>query len=155
MANNDIDINTTFNNLNECIANLKQNLTLIQQQVKNVEKTVNRELKNLKKEADKNKNKGNRKPSGFAKPQRVSNELCDFMNKPSGSEVARTEVTQYIIKYIKDNSLQKTGNKKIITPDGNLTKLFGDHNESEVTYFNLQRLMNKHFDPEFFQPVTN
>ena len=154
MANSESELDITFNNLTECLVNLKQSVHLIQQQFKNVEKIVKKEMKNLKKDAEKNKNKGNRKPSGFAKPQRVSNELCDFMNKPEGSEVARTEVTQYIIKYIKDNSLQDTDNKKNITPDINLLKLFGEHNESEVTYFNLQRLMNRHFVPNVL-PTTN
>ena len=35
----------------------------------------------------KNKNKGNRKPSGFAKPSKVTNELCEFMNKKEGTEI--------------------------------------------------------------------
>ena len=147
MATDDeCNISTVFNNMSESLVNLKQCVSLIQSQLKTIEKTINKEIKGLKKDAEKNKNKGNRKPSGFAKPQRVSNELCDFMKKPAGTEVARTEVTKYIIKYIKDNSLQDDGNKKIIMPDTNLIKLFGDHNEPHVTYFNLQKIMNRHFD---------
>ena len=36
------------------------------------------------------------------------------MDKPNGSEVARTEVTQFIISYIKTNNLQWQENRKII-----------------------------------------
>ena len=66
------------------------------------------------------------------------------MDKPSGSEVARTEVTQFIISYIKTNDLQWKENRKIIKPDKALKSLLGNGND-EVTYFNLQRYMNKHF----------
>ena len=66
------------------------------------------------------------------------------MDKPNGSEVARTEVTQFIISYIKTNDLQWQENRKIIKPDKALKSLLGNGND-EVTYFNLQRYMNKHF----------
>ena len=47
--------------------------------------------------------KGNvkKEPSGFAKPTLISNELCDFLSKPNGTEMARTEVTKYLTQYIK------------------------------------------------------
>ena len=66
------------------------------------------------------------------------------MKKPHDSEVARTEVTQYIIAYIKQNNLQWTKNRKIIKPDAALLSLLASGSD-EVTYFNLQRYMNKHF----------
>ena len=93
----------------------------------------------------KNKVHGNRKPSGFAVPMKISDELCTFMKRPKGSEVARTEVTQYIIKYIKDKGLQWEVNKKVIKPDNSLEQLLALNPDDEVTYFNLQRYMNKHF----------
>ena len=83
-------------------------------------------------------------PLGFAKPSKVSSELCKFMKRDVGTEIARTEVTQYLIQYIKDNSLQFEGNKKIIVPDSTLKKLLNVKDGEEVTYFNLQRLMNRH-----------
>ena len=67
------------------------------------------------------------------------------MNVPVGTEIARTEVTQYLIKYIKDNSLQFEGNKKRIITNQDLQNLLGVTKDEEVTYFNLQRHMNKHF----------
>ena len=74
------------------------------------------------------------------------------MNKPEGSEAARTEVTRYIIQYIRDNNLQNPVNKKEINPDSALKSLLENDtddktNENEViTYFNIQRHMNKHFE---------
>ena len=67
------------------------------------------------------------------------------MKKPKGSQAARTEVTQYIIQYIKDNDLQWSQNRKIIKPNSSLTKLLSVKKNDEVTYFNIQRYMNKHF----------
>ena len=67
------------------------------------------------------------------------------MQKPKGSSAARTEVTQYIIKYIKDNDLQWNENRKIIKPNTPLKNLLNVKKNEEVTYFNIQRFMNKHF----------
>ena len=91
------------------------------------------------------KNKGNRNPSGFAKPSAVSDELCEFMKREKGARIARTEVTQYIIKYIKEQQLQDSDNKRKIVPNSSLKELLGVNENYEVTFFNLQRLMNKHF----------
>ena len=134
-----------FDSINDSMLQFKQLFTNLQSQFKQLEKNTKKELKSFKKDADKNKNKGNRKPSGFATPRKVSNELCQFMNVPVGTEIARTEVTQYLIKYIKDNSLQFEGNKKRIITNQDLQNLLGVTKDEEVTYFNLQRHMNKHF----------
>ena len=138
-------ISEQFNGVLNTLSTFRQSITALQMQIRGLEKTVRKEMKGLHKEAQKNKNKGNRKPSGFAKPTLVSDELCSFMGQKSGSEIARTEVTQYLIKYIKDNNLQFTDNKKRIVPDDTLKNLLGVTEDDEVTYFNLQKLMNKHF----------
>ena len=83
--------------------------------------------------------------TGFAVPTKISDQLCEFMKKPKGSTAARTEVTQYIIKYIKDNDLQWNENRKIIKPNKHLKSLLNLKKDEEVTYFNIQRYMNKHF----------
>ena len=93
----------------------------------------------------KNKVKGNRKASGFAVPTKISQDLCDFMSVPEGTKLARTEVTKYIIQYIKDNNLPDKTNAKIIKPDTKLKSLLNTKDNDEVTYFNLQKYMNKHF----------
>lgn len=135
-----------FDSIIESLSVFRNQINLLQQQLRNLEKSVRKEVKSLKKVAHKNKNKGNRKPSGFANPTKVSKELCEFMNKKEGSEIARTEVTKAIISYIKNNNLQNKTNKKIISPDEKLKFLLGITEEEELTYFNLQKYMNKHFN---------
>ena len=104
-----------------------------------------KQMKQLEREAKKNRNKGNRKASGFAVPTKISSDLCKFMGQPEGTELARTEVTKYIIQYIKDNKLPDKHNKKIIKPDKQLKNLLQTSDDEVVSYFNIQKYMNKHF----------
>lgn len=138
-------ISQQFEGLLTSLSTFRSQITALQQQLRVLEKTVSKEVKQAKKIAAKHKNRGNRKPSGFARPTKISSELCGFMGREAGAEVARTEVTQYVIKYIADRGLQNPDNRKIIIPDESLTKLLGINDEDEVTYFNLQKFMNKHF----------
>jgi len=134
-----------FENLLATLNAFKSQISGMQQQIKLLEKTVNKEFKSLQKVANKTKSKGNRKPSGFAKSSKISDTLCAFMNKPQGTEMARTEVTKFIISYIKDKGLQQPDNKKFIKPDDSLRDLLGVSQDDVVTYFNLQKYMNQHF----------
>lgn len=140
------DIHDEFVTIVNSIALIKTNLTDLQNSLRNLEKKANKKFKNYIKQNKKLKNRGNKQPSGFAKPTKISNELCNFLNKPDGTEMARTEVTQQLIKYIKEQNLQNNENKKIIQPDEKLTALLDiNSKDTELTYFNLQSFMNKHF----------
>ena len=111
-----------------------------------IERQTVRELKNAQKASLKKKRKtGNRAPSGFVKPTLISNELAGFLGKPEGSEMARTEVTREINKYIRTNNLQDKENGRKINPDKKLTSLLKLKKGDELTYFNLQRYMSPHF----------
>jgi len=127
------------------LSSFKSQISMLSAQVKALEKGIKKQMKQLEREAQKNKNKGNRKASGFAVPSRISKDLCKFMGKPEGSEMARTEVTKYIIQYIKNNNLPDKVNKKVIKPDKALKSLLNVKANEEVTYFNLQKYMNQHF----------
>ncbi len=137
-----------FSGVLSTLSSFRSQITMLQNQVRALEKTVGKQMRNYAREAIKIKNKGNRKPSGFAVAGKISDELCEFMQKPKGSTAARTEVTQYIIKYIKDNNLQWVENRKIIKPNTPLKNLLAVQPNEEVTYFNIQRFMNKHFIKE-------
>ena len=139
------DIHEQFATLLNSLSSFKSQISMLSAQVKAVEKNVKKQMKQLEREIKKNKNKGNRKASGFAVPTKISKDLCKFMGKPEGSEMARTEVTKYIIQYIKNNKLPDKKNKKVIKPDSALKSLLDLKPEDEVTYFNLQKYMNKHF----------
>jgi upstream activation factor subunit UAF30 len=140
--------NDFFDQFDQLISQLNQTkiqISLIQQNVKQLEKTIKKHVKGLKKEVIKTKNKNTRQPSGFAKPSKVTKELCSFMNKTEGSEIARTEVTRALVSYIKENKLENANNSKIISPDDKLKTLLGLDDTQELTYFNIQKYMNKHF----------
>ena len=121
-------------------------VSAIKVEYKTLEKKWSRELKNSQKKNSKNKRKtGNRAPSGFVKPTKISDELATFLDKPSGSEMARTEVTRDINKYIRANNLQDANNGRKINPDTKLASLLKLTKTDELTYFNLQRYMSPHF----------
>ena len=138
-----------FTTINDSLTLFKMQITNLQKVVKTIEKDVKKELKNIKKDKKKEKQKTKRAPSGFAKPTKVTKELCEFMNKPDGSEIARTEVTKALVNYIKENNLIELGedSKSKIVPDNKLKNLLGiqDNELNDLTYFNIQKYMNKHF----------
>jgi chromatin remodeling complex protein RSC6 len=137
-----------FVSITETIGNLKTQLALLQLQLKTIEKRTTKEHNHLKKKQSATVivSCNPRKPSGFATPSKVSNELCEFLNKTEGTEMARTEVTKSVVAYIKENCLHQDSIKKnIIKPDDKLKSLLGIGDDNELTYFNLQKYMNKHF----------
>ena len=87
-------------------------------------------------------------PSGFAKPNKISDELCDFIGVPHGTEKSRTDITRYINNYVKEHNLNKPTNRRIILPDDKLRAILNVKNDEEVTFFILQRLISHHFPPK-------
>jgi chromatin remodeling complex protein RSC6 len=121
-------------------------LTSLKSEFKNIEKMYARELKASQKLNTKRKRKsGNRAPSGFVKPTRISDELAKFLDKPIGSEMARTDVTKDINLYIRTHKLQDATNGRKIIPDKKLATLLKIKQNEELTYFNLQKFMSIHF----------
>jgi upstream activation factor subunit UAF30 len=137
-----VEFSTLITQLNK----IKNQVTDVQHTIRELERRVKKNVKVLKKEIEtKVKIKQERKPSGFAKPSKVTNELCHFMNKSEGTEIARTDVTKALVAYIKENKLENTKNSKIIAPDETLKVLLGVEDGEELNYFNIQKYMNKHF----------
>ena len=121
-------------------------LASLKPEFKNIEKMFLRELKASQKLNTKRKRKsGNRAPSGFVKPTRISDELAKFLDKPIGSEMARTDVTKDINTYIRTHKLQDVTNGRKIIPDKKLATLLKIKQNEELTYFNLQKFMSIHF----------
>ena len=117
-------------------------------ELKRVEKRVAR----LQKEADKRKRRQKkpvegeavvpRKPSIFELPTPLSNELCSFLGRPSGSKESRSNITKAITTYVKEKNLKE---KHTIKPDTKLKALLGVAEGDVLTYFNLQRYLNRHY----------
>ena len=123
------NINEEFEEINNIIKDFKFSLSNLQKKVKKLEKNINK---------NNNKKKKIRKPSGFAEPQNLSKELCEFLNIDENSKMSRTDVTKILIKYIKDNGLYESREIRI---DERLSKILS----GSVTFFSIQREMNKHY----------
>lgn len=111
-----------------------------------LEKRVGRELK----EARKSKRKARkelaegevRAPSEFEKPRPISDELSSFLGLGKGAQMSRGDVTKAISAYVKSNGL---GNGQKINPNAALRKLLGVSETEELTIFNMQRYLNRHY----------
>jgi chromatin remodeling complex protein RSC6 len=140
-------IKISFESIIDSLSLLKMQITEVQQKIKTIEKEIKKEFKKCEKINNSSKLTKNKNPSGFARPSKVTHELCEFMNRPIGTEFARTEVNKHLTSYIKMNNLQDQHNKSIIVPDHKLKNLLGIENiESiDLTFFTIQKYMNKHF----------
>lgn len=144
----DLESSTLTEQFSQFFAKLQQLsvvISTLKTEYKTLEKKCVRELKISAKSSKKKRKAGNRAPSGFVKPTRISDELASFLGKSSGSEMARTEVTRDINQYIRANKLQDTTNGRKINPDSKLADLLKIKKGEELTYFNLQRYMSPHF----------
>ena len=144
-------IESQFTSLTTRLNEFKNLYTSINSDLRRLQRDVQRNLKEAarrnrrKRTVNTDPNRPKRSPSGFAKPALISNELCDFLGQPNGTEMARTEVTKHLTAYIKSNNLQDNANKRRINPDAKLSKLLNVGPNDEVTYFNLQKYMKVHF----------
>ena len=127
---------------------LRETVGALVAELKRVEKRVAR----LQKEADKRRRKSKkpvegeevkpRKPSIFELPTPLSNDLCSFLGVSNGSKESRSNVTKAITSYVKQHDLK---NKHTIAPDAKLKSLLGVKDGEVLTYFNLQRYLNRHY----------
>ena len=138
---------------NEKVKSQKAEKTEKAEKAEKIEK-VKKEPKEKKEPKPKKEKKVPIAPSGISSAASLSDELCVFLEKPTGTKLFRAEVTKIMYKYINDNHLQDIENKKVIRADDKMKKLLGLEDNQELTYFNIQGLMNKHYvnvndpDPE-------
>ncbi len=113
---------------------------------KRLEKRVSREMR----DARKNKRKAKaplaegeeRKPSIFQIPVPITDDLSVFLGGPKGNLMSRSQVTKSIMSYIKENKLNE---KHKIHPNPALRKLLGLKEGEELTIFNMQTYLQKHY----------
>jgi len=139
----DEDLKAVTGNLNT----LRETVSAMLGQVKKLEKRVHRELK----DARKRKRRApvaegpDAKPrvlSIFERPTKVTDELCKFLGKANGTLMSRSEVTKGVNNYVKEKNLK---NKHDIKPDASLKTLLAIGEGEPLTYFNLQRYLNRHY----------
>jgi chromatin remodeling complex protein RSC6 len=143
------DICNEFANIKNTIGSLTLKL---RQYKKKIDKILKEKAKVPKVKVDKpvkvekeKKKKVIEPPSGINKPCLLSDELCKFLDKPSGTEMVRTDVTKELYAYIKDKKLQDSTSKLLIHPDKHLQNLLGIDETHKLTYQNIQTYMNKHY----------
>ena len=148
-ATENVELEVAVDQSVEFISKLKQlgsMISALTTEYRALEKKWSRDLKTANKQSSKRKRKaGNRAPSGFVKPTKISDELAKFLEKPTGSEMARTDVTREINTYIRAHKLQDKDNGRKINPDTKLAALLKLKKTDELTYFNLQKYMSPHF----------
>jgi len=128
---------------------MESTIIIQKQQLLNTEKEFHKFKKNALHFIDNTKKelvKKQRKPSGFVLPVPISDDLCDFLEKPRGTRIPRTEVTRFLIQYISKNELMNPNKKTQVVPNERLMKLLGNEVDLEnLTRFNIQKYMNRHF----------
>jgi len=130
------------------VTTMRETLGGLLTQLKKLEKRVGREIKDARKRKrrvrveDANGEVKPAKLSIFEIPTKLTDELCGFLGKPKGSEMSRSNVTKAVTTYIKEKGLK---NKHDIKPDAPLRKLLAVPETEALTYFNLQRYLNKHY----------
>jgi chromatin remodeling complex protein RSC6 len=125
------------------LTTLKSEYKILSKVLEKNERLAQKKINDKRKKAS-----GNRQPSGFVKPTRITNELATFLGKSHGTLIARTEVSREINKYIRAHSLQDKSNGRKIIPDEKLSALLNISAKDELTYFNLQKFMKHHFIKE-------
>lgn len=135
-----------FNGFMQKLQSVCTALQAVKSEYKVLSKKKSREIKLLRKQVAKRKQAaGERPPSGFTKPTLISDELATFLKLPLGTEMARTKVTKEINNYVCEHNLKKESNGRVIIPDAPLKKLLELPDDVELSFFNLQTYMAKHY----------
>jgi chromatin remodeling complex protein RSC6 len=128
------------------VAGLSSYIKTIQVALKMLVKEFDKQKKIVDK-VQKKKEKAKKSPSGFAKPCKISDELCDFIGIAKGTELSRTDITRHINSYVKEHNLNNPENRREFFPDAKLKSILNIKDGEKVTYFVLQRLIAHHFPP--------
>lgn len=128
------------------LTSLRETVSSMITEVKRLDKRVHREIKEARRRKRRVRAEGEegakRGPSIFEIPTKVTDELCRFLGKPAGTLISRSNVTKELNNYVKTHNLKV---KHDIKPDGPLRKLLQVPETEQLTYFNLQKYLNKHY----------
>jgi len=131
--------------LNTAVTELKSLLVVVkglQKEHAKLKKLTTKKSKSRKGDAE---GGAPRVQSGFAKPTLLSDALCNFLGVPSGTMLARTEVTRKINEYIKEHKLQTDADRRVIVPDEKLKAILDIKEGVPLSFFNLQGCLKNHF----------
>ena len=131
------------------LTSLRETVSSMITEVKRLDKRVHREIKDARRRKRRVPKEGEegvkRGPSIFEIPTKVTDELNRFLGHPAGTLISRSNVTKQLNNYVKEKNLKV---KHDIQPDGPLRKLLQVPEADQLTYFNLQKYLNKHYIKE-------
>ena len=131
------------------LTSLRETVSSMITEVKRLDKRVHREIKDARRRKRRVPKEGEevvkRGPSIFEIPTKVTDELNRFLGHPAGTLISRSNVTKQLNNYVKEKNLKV---KHDIQPDAALRKLLQVPEADQLTYFNLQKYLNKHYIKE-------
>jgi chromatin remodeling complex protein RSC6 len=87
--------------------------------------------------------------NGFRKPQNISDDLRVFLKLGPEDKISRADVTRKINEYVTENNLKQGQN---LNMDETLQKLLTPPADTQVTFLNIQKYINRHYIKE--EPVV-
>ena len=151
-----------MDNIRSGLETQKKELLRMNNEVKHAQSLLVRYAKKHIKQQEKDtstEEPGKSRARGFARPTKVSAELCAFLGVPPGTLVSRTDTIVYLNKYIKEHELQDPNNLQNVVLDDKLARLFGGEAAliSTLTFFKMQKYLSQHFskNAEHTSTVSN
>jgi chromatin remodeling complex protein RSC6 len=130
---------------------MRREITLLAGELKVLKRLAARAVRAPRRRRPQDATDPDRKPSGFARPSPLSDQLCAVLGVDNGTEMPRTLVTRMICKIIKDEEINDSVNKRQIDlskPQAHALKaLLSPEPGATITYFNLQKYLKKHIGP--------
>lgn len=84
--------------------------------------------------------------TNLTKPMVVSDKLCSFLGVDAGTHMARPEITRRISDYANRNHLKLQSDRRRLTLDTELQRLFDQPPQTEVRLCDIQRLIKPHLE---------
>jgi len=147
IQNNYIEIDSNFDSLEKDLVKFKSEFTSFMVRFRQLRKEFRKYGKETTKKGKKNNSDNNlivskKKPTGFQVAVNLSKELCEFLNISEDTKLNCSEVSRRMNLYFSNNSLQNGAN---ITLDKKLKELLKPGKDDNITYFNLQKYLKKHY----------
>mgnify|MGYP006419231219 FL=1 len=147
VKNTYIEIDEHFDFLEKDLVKFKSEFTDFMVRFRKLRKDFRKYGKDTTKKGRKTKMDNNlmipkRKPTGFQVAVNLSKELCDFLNVSEDTKLNCSEVSRRMNIYFTNNSLQEGVDIKM---DKKLKDLLKPGKDEQVTYFNLQKYLKKHY----------
>lgn len=125
----------------------------LQKEAKDMKKDYTKEVKAIMKNTKKKTpmTEEQKKKSSFSKPLVLSSDLKTFLSLDADAMLSRTDITKLMNGYIRENELLNPHNKREINVWGSTTagkalnKLLGPSTGDTITWFNLQKYLQKHY----------